>query len=106
MEDEEAWENELAERVYIGVEVRGWSELRDQSKKYFKKGQRTLPLSHINQLLIICNFATLHLKGLHRILASLEIARQWHEGEGAHFAHRVRALAWHYQVFEQLPAEN
>jgi hypothetical protein len=56
--------------------------------------------------LIIRNFATLRLKGLPRIPASLEIARQWHEGEGAHFARHVRALARHYQVFEQLPVEN
>jgi hypothetical protein len=34
MEDEaEAWENELAKRVCVSVEVRGWSELRDQIKK-------------------------------------------------------------------------
>jgi hypothetical protein len=46
------------------------------------------------------------LKGLNCIPASLEIARQWHEGQGAHFAHRVCALARHYQVFEQLPVEK
>ena len=46
------------------------------------------------------------MKGLGRIEASLEIARQWHEGEGKHLARKVRALAWHYQVFEQLPAEK
>ena len=60
----------------------------------------------INQLLILSNFATLRLKGLSRIAASVEIARQWHEGKGSWFAHRVRSLARHYQFFEQLPTEK
>jgi hypothetical protein len=49
------------------------------------------------------------LKGLGRVAASKEIARQWHEkldGSSDHFAHRIRALAWHYQFFEQLPKER
>ena len=56
--------------------------------------------------MLIRNFATLRLKGLGCIKASLEIAHQWHDGEGVHFARRVRALARHYQVFEQLPVEQ
>lgn len=56
--------------------------------------------------MLIRSFATLRLKGLGRVEASLEIARQWHKGEGVHFARKVRALARHYQVFEQLPAEK
>jgi hypothetical protein len=65
-------------------------------------------LLQINQLLIMRNFATLRLKGLGRIAASKEIARQWHEkleGSSDHFACRIRALACHYQIFEQLPKE-
>jgi len=38
--------------------------------------------------------------------ASKEIAQQWREGKGAHFARQVRALARHYQLFEQLPVEK
>lgn len=38
--------------------------------------------------------------------ASRAIALQWHEGEGVHFARRVRALARHYEIFEQLPREQ
>jgi len=55
------------------------------------------------------NFATLRLKGLGRIAASKEIARQWHDkldGSSDHFACRIRALARHYQIFEQLPRER
>ena len=71
-----------------------------------KKGGDTLPISQVNQLLILHNFATLRLKGYGKMEASLEIARQWHEGEGMHYARKVRALARHYQVFEQLPIEK
>ena len=56
--------------------------------------------------MIICNFATLRLKGLSRTQASIEIARQWHEGQGNWFARCVRALAHHYQIFEKLPDEK
>ena len=41
-----------------------------------------------------------------QIAESLEIAKQWHNSAGVWFARRVRALAWHYQVFEQLPIEK
>lgn len=102
----EEWEEELEEREQAGVEIRGWHELREQIKTDLAKNSKTLPLSRINQLLLIRNFATLRLKGVGRIDASLEIARQWHEGQGSHFARKVRALAHHYQVFEQLPLEK
>jgi hypothetical protein len=105
-EDTEAWEDELEEQERGGVEVRSWEELRTQIKDDLAKGAKTLSLSRINQLLLIRNFATLRLKDRGRIEASLEIACQWHEGEGVHFARRVRALARHYQVFEQLPVEQ
>lgn len=38
--------------------------------------------------------------------ASLEIAAHWHEQDGVWFAQKVRALAHHYQIFEQLPIEH
>jgi hypothetical protein len=104
---EEMWEDELQEREQGGVEVRGWYELREQIKKDLEKGAKThLPFSQMNQLLLIRNFTTLRLKGMGRITASLEISRQWHQDEGAHFARKIRALARHYQVFEQLPIER
>lgn len=88
-------------------EVRGWDVLREQVKADLHSAKkRKLTLTQVNQLLIIRNFATLRLKGFGRIAASQEIARQWHEGEGVHFARQVRALARHYQLFEQLPVEK
>ncbi|KAJ3978884.1 hypothetical protein F5890DRAFT_1559520 [Lentinula detonsa] len=93
----------LAEKV----EVRGWEDLREEVKKELEKSKKkSLPLSKINQLLIIRNFCTLSLKGFSRIEASRQIALQWHEKEGVHFARCVRQLIRHYQVFEQLPTEN
>ena len=105
-EAKEAWEDELEEQERGGVEIRGWNELQDQVKDNLTKGAKTLLLSCVNQLMLIQSFATLHLKGLGCVKASLEIAHQWHEGEGIHFAWKVRALAQHYQVFEQLPMEK
>ncbi|KAJ7021929.1 hypothetical protein C8F04DRAFT_1194977 [Mycena alexandri] len=86
------------------VNIRSWHALREKVKGELQ--QKHLPLTKYNQLLIIRNFATLRIKGLKRIAASLEIARQWHEGSGTHFARRVRALARHYQLFEELPLET
>ncbi len=60
----------------------------------------------MNQLAILRNFATLCIKGVRRIAASEEIVQQWHEGSGIHFAHQIRFVAHHYQLFEQLPAEK
>ena len=77
-----------------------------QVKDYLKKNGKISPLSQVNQLLIISNFATLRLKGVSRTQASLEIARQWHEGQGNWFARRVQALARHYQIFEKIPIEK
>jgi hypothetical protein len=107
--DDEDWEDELDERVGVGsqsqTEIRGWQELREQVKDDLKTKAKALAPSQINQLMIIRNFATLRLKGQGWMGASLEIAHQWHEGEGTHFARRVRALARYYQVFEHLPKE-
>jgi len=78
-------------------------EVEDWEAEYDSK---TLPLSQLNQLMIISNFATLQLKGLSRTQASIEIACQWHEGQGNWFSRHVRALACHYQIFEKLPVEK
>ncbi len=86
--------------------IRDWLELRKKIKAQLAKHKNTLPLAHINQYLIISNFATLQLKGVNRTQASLEIAKQWHNGTGNWFARRVRALARHYQIFEELPEER
>jgi hypothetical protein len=66
--------------------VHDWSKIRKDIKACLKKNQKSLTLSEINQYLIISNFATLRLKGQTRTQASLDIARQWHEGEGNWFA--------------------
>jgi hypothetical protein len=62
--------------------------------------------THMNKLLILRNFATLHIKGVQRIAASEQIALQFHEGTVIHFAHRIQFLAQHYQLFEQLLKEK
>ncbi|KAK0226913.1 hypothetical protein EDD85DRAFT_958157 [Armillaria nabsnona] len=94
----------VGDQAGTSTNVRDWRVLREQIKKDLKK--KNLPLTKYNQLLIIRNFATLRIKGYKCIPASLEISRQWHEGNGNYFAQRVRALACHYQVFEQLPEET
>ncbi|KAF8499998.1 hypothetical protein BU17DRAFT_72172 [Hysterangium stoloniferum] len=69
-EDETGWEDDLDECIQgCGVKIRSWDVLGD-----------TLPINQVNQLLILCNFATLRLKGYGKIDASLHIAQQWHEG--------------------------
>jgi hypothetical protein len=106
-EELEDWEIELEESVQGPMShVRDWSDLRKEIKDHLKKNSSTLPLSEINQLLIISNFATLRIKGISRTQASFEIARQWHEGQGNWLAWRVQALARHYQIFEALPIEK
>ena len=105
--EEEIYESDLEEAIQGPKHaVKDWSELRKQIKAYLAKHSKILPLTKINQYLILSNFATLRLKGASRTQASLEIAHQWHEGPGNWFARRVRALARHYQAFEELPAEN
>ena len=88
-------------------DIRSWEELREQLKsdmveRYKKNESPTI----LNKLTILRNFATLRIKGVRRIAASEEIARQFHEGTGHHFARQIRALARHYQLFEQLPEER
>ena len=106
-EEEIGWEDDLDECVQGGgAEICGWDILRAQIEKDMKKSGNTIPVSKVNQLIILRNFATLQLKGHGKIKASFQIAQQWHKGEGKHFACKVRALARHYQVFEQLPIEK
>jgi hypothetical protein len=102
----EAFEEELDANVYPAVEIRDWATLQVQIKANLKKNSRKLALSEINKLMIICNFATLRLKGRSRMEASLEVAAQWHEGDGVWFSRKIRALARHYQIFEELPIEQ
>ena len=106
---DEEWEAELDECLAPNpTEIRDWSTLREQIKKDLERKYKSLPLLQVNQLMILRNFATLRLRGLSRIEASKEIARQFHqklEGSSGHFACRIRSLARHYQIFEQLPRE-
>ena len=51
-------------------------------------------------------FATLHIKGLRRITASIHIAQSEHDADGAWFAWHICALACHFQKYEQLPIEH
>ncbi|KAG1846010.1 hypothetical protein C8R48DRAFT_779746, partial [Suillus tomentosus] len=105
--DDETWEDKLM--LSAGGDImrfRDWSEMRKNIKSDLKKNSKSFSLAHINKLTILSNFATLCIKGCSRIQASIEIARQWHEGEGIHFARKVRALVRHYQIFAQLPMEK
>jgi hypothetical protein len=88
-------------------EVHRWKELREQIKDDILKAYRENKMhTQANQLTILRNFATLRIKGLGRINASKDVARQWHKGEGVHFARQIRFLARHYQLFEQLPIKK
>jgi hypothetical protein len=91
----------------VTEDVRSWEELREQIKDDLHRGHKKhAPHAHTNQLTILRNFAMLCIKGKGRISASEAIAQQFHEGAGVHFARRIRFLACHYQMFEQLPDEN
>ncbi len=71
-----------------------WEELREQLKSDLVEGyKKNESPTILNKLTILRNFATLHIKGVRRIAASEEIARQFHKGMGHHFAHQIRALA-------------
>ncbi|TFK36171.1 hypothetical protein BDQ12DRAFT_725467 [Crucibulum laeve] len=108
--EEGAWEEELYETVQPKSETCSWKALYDQLQEDLKKNHKThtLPLSKVQQLLILRIFANLILKGYKRIPASLEIAYHWDEANepSSCFARRVWALARHYEVFEQLPNEH
>jgi hypothetical protein len=103
----ETWQDELEQDIgNLPTEIKDWAILRAQIKADLKKNSRKLSLSDINKLMILSNFATLRLKGRSHMQASLEIAEQWHDSNGVWFARKVRALARHYQTFEQLPVEH
>ncbi|KIJ56331.1 hypothetical protein M422DRAFT_239552, partial [Sphaerobolus stellatus SS14] len=105
----ECWEEELHETRAHPTEIRGWAELRDQINDDLKKKFKTFTPSQVNQLIILRSFATLRLRSVGKLKASEQIALQWQDdvnGSAAHFARRIRALASHYQVNEQLPIEK
>ncbi|KAJ7210488.1 hypothetical protein GGX14DRAFT_625775 [Mycena pura] len=105
--DLEAWEQELDENV-AGPQgtKRSWSELREKIQMDIKKGQKTLPLSRLNALMVLLNFSTLLTKGYGRIEASRLVATSWHKKEGVWFTRRIGDWARHYEIFETLPAER
>ncbi|TFK32621.1 hypothetical protein BDQ12DRAFT_659019 [Crucibulum laeve] len=99
-------EEDIQETLTPKAEVQDWKILRMKITDDLQK-KAHLSLTQINQLLILRNFANLRLKGEGCIQASHKIAMQWNEdGSDAHFARHIRALARHYQYFEQLPVEK
>ncbi|KAN0079966.1 hypothetical protein V8E55_009532 [Tylopilus felleus] len=59
----EDWEDELHESVAPMIEICDWETLPAQIQLDLKKKQKKLPLSQINQLMILSNFAMLRMKG-------------------------------------------
>ncbi|KAJ7035472.1 hypothetical protein C8F04DRAFT_1182375 [Mycena alexandri] len=106
-DDLEAWEEELDENI-AGPKgtKKPWPELREKIQMDIKKGQKTLPLSRLNALMVLLNFATLVIKGYGRIEASRQVATSWHKKEGVWFTRRIRDWARHYEIFETLPSER
>ena len=105
--ENEEWGDELMTTLISCTDICDWGTLHDQIKDNLKK-HKTLPLSQVNQLMILSHFVTLQLKGSSCITASMEITQLWYDGKGtgAWFSRCVHALARHYQVFEQLPKEK
>ena len=89
-EDEIGWEDDLG-NVCMELVPRFMDGMFFEHRpgKTWKKADDMLSISTINQLLILHNFVTLWLKGYGKIDASLQIAQQWHEGNGRHYACRV-----------------
>ncbi|KAI6140787.1 hypothetical protein BKA82DRAFT_36334 [Pisolithus tinctorius] len=71
--ENEAWEDELMMTFMSHDTIHDWSVLREQIQQDLKK-HKHLALSQINQLMILSHFATLRIRGVSRIAASLEIA--------------------------------
>jgi hypothetical protein len=106
-EAQEAWEDELDELMNNSVDAeRDWTTIRTEVDEQLKKNFTCFGQTDVNQLIILRSFATLIIKGYGKVEASKRIAEQWREGEGTHFARRVRALARHYRIFGKLLAEN
>ena len=103
------WEDELYEAVGVPIsETHDWETLHAQIQHDLKRKHQDLSLLQINKLMILSNFVTFRIKGASRIAASLEIANKWNQGAGSGiwFAQCVRALARHYQIFEQLSTKK
>ncbi|KAF9510731.1 hypothetical protein BS47DRAFT_1364327 [Hydnum rufescens UP504] len=110
MEDDEDKEiNELMQghALCSPLELPDWPYLRNEIDKVLDKEKKVchLPYSQLNQYQLLHSFATLQIKGLGRIAASIHIALSQHKGEGAWFARRICALACHFEKYEQLPIE-
>jgi hypothetical protein len=69
-------------------EVYRWEELHKQIKEDLVKEHGTNKKC-MNQLTILRNFTTLHIKELRHIAISEDIMWQWHKGTGVHFTHRI-----------------
>ena len=70
----ESWEEELEEHAEgLKDHIWDWADLQADIKKQLKKESKTLPLSRLNQLMIISCFATLHLKGFSHTQSSIEV---------------------------------
>jgi hypothetical protein len=78
-----------------------WGDLRDQIKaKLEVVYKQHKPLTKINKLLVLQNFATLQIQGEGHIAASKHIAMQWQDSVDTNFAQWICFLAHHYQLFE------
>ncbi|KAF9516801.1 hypothetical protein BS47DRAFT_1380805 [Hydnum rufescens UP504] len=99
---------DISSNSKAGSEVSDWSSLQDGINKILdkQKNKCTLPLCQITQYQFLWQFATLHIKGMKQISASIHIAKSHNDGDGVYFASRIRTLAQHYQKFEQLPIEQ
>ncbi|KAF9503439.1 hypothetical protein BS47DRAFT_1374479 [Hydnum rufescens UP504] len=86
----------------------GWPYLCNEIDKVLEKEKkaRCLPYSQLNQYQLLRSFATLRIKGLGRIAASIHIAQSKHTGDGVWFARRIRMLSRHFQKYEHLPIES
>ena len=69
--------------------LKDWTTLHTQIKTHMKKHSKSMPLSQVNQYMILSSFATLCIRGIARIKASQEISQQWHDGDGTTFTQQV-----------------
>jgi len=100
-EEEESEEEDMDNFIKAGRlglrakdNICGWKKLQDQIKSDMNQAHKQHePLTHMNKLLILRNFAMLCIKGIKHIVTSQEIVQQFHEGTEAHFTHRIRFLA-------------
>jgi hypothetical protein len=71
-------------------DIRPWEELQEQLKSDWVEGHKKHETpTYLNKLTILWNFTMLYIKGVKRITISEEIAQQWHEGTGRHFACQI-----------------